>query len=450
MNNNYLIITIDALRPDHLNIYGYNKRVTSPAIDQFAERSNVYLNAYACGVPTFLSLPSIFCSVYSSKVMHNMYLPQNIPTLAELLKSQGFRTAAFIDNNPWASSLLGYNRGFNFVKDYFVESLKAKKKANITPRPIQRIIYLLRYLINAELIQPKTNTEQIVQDTLKFMKSPGVNFFAWLHLMDIHWPYSFLKRSNPLIKYKTLKIRRLFSPIPGERDYDEKTGQLFEEMYDTSIRRLDTKLEILFDSLQRDGILEDTYVFMTSDHGEEFLERGSLAHHENVYKEVTHVPLIIKKPDSEEYSKSKTMVSLLDIPTTILKNESIPIPAEYEGISIFENQRTHCVSETVVPIVKKLAKGWKNLLEVPLNQFIYAVRDKEYTVVYDKDGKYKFFDRKTDAQEKIQIESSNDSLSGLLYTLKDHQRKKRRSFSDVEKKRLIGRIGELKALGKID
>jgi arylsulfatase A-like enzyme len=448
MKNNYLLITIDALRPDHLNIYGYNKRVTSPAIDQFAERSNVYLNAYACGVPTFLSLPSIFCSVYSSKVMHNMYLPQNIPTLAELLKSQGFRTAAFIDNNPWASSLLGYDRGFDLVKDYFVESLRTKKrnkKIKKNLRFIPKMIYILRYLISTGSIQPKTNTEQIIQDTLKFMKSPGVNFFAWLHLMDIHWPFSFLKRSNPLAKYEILKVRRLFSPIPGERDYDEKTGQLFEEMYDMSIRRLDAKLEILFDSLQREGILENTWVFITSDHGEEFLERGSLAHHENVYKEVTRVPLIIKKPDSEEYSKSESMVSLLDIPTTILKNESIPIPGGYEGGAIFENERTYCISETVVPTVNKLAKGWENLFEVPLNQFIYAVRDKEYTVVYDKDGKYKFFDRKTDAQEKIQIESSNVELERLVGALERH----RVISVDSERSKVRQRITQLKALGKI-
>ncbi|MFW6105343.1 MAG: sulfatase-like hydrolase/transferase [Chloroflexota bacterium] len=263
--------------------------------------------------------------------------------------------------------------------------------------------------------------------------------------MDTHWPFSLPNHRNPFMKYKILNLRRRFSVIPGQRECDEETGQLIEEMYDASIRRLDARLETLFDSLQGQRMLKDTYVFITSDHGEELLERGALDHQENVYQEVAHVPLIIKNPDSEEYSISESVVSLLDIPTTILTNESIPIPVGYEGVSIFQNDRTHCISETVVPSVNKSAKGWKNLYEVPLNQFIYAVRNKQYTVVHDKDGKHKFFDRKTDAQEKLQIEGSSVELERLIRTLKRHEL----AAVEAERRKVKQRVTRLKATGKM-
>lgn len=448
MTYNYILITVDALRADHLNIYGYKKRITSPAIDEFAKQSSVYLNAYACGVPTFLSFPSIFCSIYPSKVMQNMYLPKNIPTFVELLKNKGFQTAAFIDNNPFCSTLLGYNRGFDLIDDYFVESLRNKKKTNVNFRLGSKIIYLVKYLISTELVQPETNAEQIMQNAIKFIKSSRENFFVWMHFMDTHSPFSFPNYSNPLMKYRMLKAHRIFSCVPGEREYNEEDGQLMEEMYDTSIRRLDTKLEGFFDSLQKEGILQNSYVFITSDHGEELLERGTLDHQENVYQEVTNVPFIIKKPGAEEPAKMENMVSLLDIPTTILINEGISVPKEYEGDPIFQSKRNYAISETVVPSVNKLANNRDDLYKVQFNDFIYSIRDEEYTVIYDKDNKYKFFNRKDDVIEKKGIGVPTDDLNDLLSSLKEHQAKKYIHSFDIERVRLKQRLRRLRALGK--
>ena len=465
MNSNYILITIDALRADHLNIYGYKKRVTSPAIDQFAKRCDIYLNAYACGVPTFLSFPSIFCSIYPSKVMHNMYLPKNIPTFVELLKNNGFQTAAFIDYNPFCSSLLGYNRGFDIVDDYFVESLRSKKRINPNFGTISKIIQsiapsipalfdpffcFIKYLISIKLIQPKKNAEQMIQNAIKFMKSTEGNFFVWLHFMDVHWPLTPPNYSSFLMKYKICKLRS-FSPIsPGNLRLGEETVQLAEEMHDMSIRKLDARLKLLFNFLQQERILENTYVFITSDHGGEFLERGSLLdHQENVYNEIAHVPLIIKNPDSEELLKLETMVSLLDISTTILINEKIPVPREYEGVSIFQNKRDYCISETVVPSVTKLAKSWNTLYKVKFNDFIYSIRDERYTIVYDENNKYKFFNRKDDVLEKKKNEVLNDDLLNLLKSLKEHQAKKHIQSFGIEKEKVTERIRKLKTLGKM-
>lgn len=255
------------------------------------------------------------------------------------------------------------------------------------------------------------------------MKSQRGEFFVWLHFMDVHYPYSFPNYRNPLKRYKALKetgrVRASFTQRGLE--YAEETVQLEEEMYDAGIRRLDAKLEVLFDSLQKEGILENTYIFITSDHGEELLKRGTLTHHENVYQEVTYVPLLIKKPSSEGLLRSERIVSLIDIPTTILENEKIPVPKEYEGRSIFQGKRSYAISETVVPCLHKLASNWEDCYKVQFNNFIYSIRDEQYTVIYDRDNRYKFFDRKDDALEEKEVKVSNNDLNDLLSSLKEHQ-----------------------------
>ena len=139
------------------------------------------------------------------------------------------------------------------------------------------------------------------------------------------------------------------------------------------------------------------------------------------FQEVARVPLIVKKPGSEGPVNLESVVSLLDIPTTILRNEAIPIPGEYEGDSIFENRRGYAISETNFPAVRRLAKDWGNLHKVHFTDYIYSIRDKEYTIVYDRNCKYTFFDRKDDVMEKKQIAVTNSRLNYLLNSLKEHQ-----------------------------
>lgn len=440
-DSNYILITVDALRADHLNVYGYDRCVTSPNVDALAGEGLVFNSAYACGVPTFLSFPSVFCSIYPSITMRNMYLPRHIPTFVELLKQAGFYTAAFVDINPFCSSLLGYDRGFDLFHDFFTDlhtmtgRLKRLKARGSTIWHCNK------------LQKPKKNSAQLIQEAITFIKSTHGKFFIWIHLMDTHWPYFPPENVDKATKKKIINLKNTFQPVPGQQQYDEEARVILESMYDASVRKADAELKDLFDFLRAEDLWENTLIFVTSDHGEELLERGAVDHQENTFQEVTRVPLIVKTPDSDGPKVTDEMTSLLDISTTILENENISIPPKYEGCSMFHNDREYCISETIVPTLNKLAKGKgpKYMFKMPFKDFVYSIRDKNYTVLYDKDDQYKIFDRNSDAKEEVELSKGNSKTDELLTQLKEHQRHRAEVFSDAtERGKIRNRVRKLK------
>src|SRR5262249_48890001 len=97
---NVLLISLDTLRPDHLGCYGHT-RPTTPTLDRFAARSVRFTNCRAQAPWTLPSHMSLFTSMLPS---HNgvdnlnKVLPEDVPTLAELLRGEGYRTAALVNN----------------------------------------------------------------------------------------------------------------------------------------------------------------------------------------------------------------------------------------------------------------------------------------------------------------------------------------------------------------
>jgi arylsulfatase A-like enzyme len=104
--------------------------------------------------------------------------------------------------------------------------------------------------------------------------------------------------------------------------------------YDREIRFTDDELRKLFQALERFGIAEKTIFVVTSDHGEAFLEHGFFKHGTTVYREMLHVPLILRLPHETTSRDVERPVSLGDIPPTILELVGLPVPPEMEGLSL--------------------------------------------------------------------------------------------------------------------
>jgi arylsulfatase A-like enzyme len=319
---NIVLITIDALRADHLSCYGY-KRKTSPNIDKIAEKGILFKNAMSPSSWTVPSIVSLFTSVYplnhgivggfvKDKAVYNQKVfSDNLITLAEILKANGYNTFG-VASNLHLGENLGFARGF----DYF-------KCLAFFPAPF----------VN-EIID---SWEDKIKESEKF--------FLWIHYFDPHLPY---KPRDPWIeKYtsKTLtqklnlskkKRFELMQLIPMFKKDSQALSNLIA-LYDSEINYVDSFIGKL---IKKFGLDKNSLIIIAADHGEEFLEHGQVEHGNNLYQETTHIPLIIKLPYSTKKEISEEYVTLLDIMPTTLDLLNIKVTDRIIGKSLFADKRS--------------------------------------------------------------------------------------------------------------
>jgi len=324
---NVVVYLIDALRPDRLSVYGY-ERETSPNIDAVARRGVLFANAYAPGPSTLHSLPALLSSRHASDLWALREHGGADWTLAERLRAAGFQTAAF-QANPWVRPGLGFARGFD-VYEMVHEKNGARAPAT------------------------KVNERALAWLRERDRERP---FFLFLQTLDVHTPYEppedlrekFAGPERP----KEPRVRRPLSEIgrgvqaamveivggdPEHRDY------LDPARYDAAVayadRELGRFLEVVAGEASRPTIL-----VITADHGESLgnLDDGTYVHGHSLYEEQVRVPLIVWIPGKFAAGvKASDPVSLLDLAPTILDAARAPIPPDARGRSLLRAAPGDC------------------------------------------------------------------------------------------------------------
>ena len=286
---NILLIIVDTLRADYLSCYG-NKEVKTPNIDKLATEGIKFSRAVAHVPLTLPSHASIFTSTYPlyHGVRDNGYfhLEDRFITLAEILKQQGYQTAAFVGAFP-VDSRFGIAQGFDLYDDYYGEG-SAFNDFAYAERP----------------------AEEVIKPAMKWLKNSSTNkpWFCWLHFYDPHMPYI------PPAPFDQLHPD---NPYAGEVAYtDIVIGQFFKFLGSNS---LDENLVIIF----------------TSDHGEGLGDHGESTHGIFAYNSTLNVPLIFwhKKIFPQPKTISKR-VRHIDISPTILDILNIHKPSQMQGRSL--------------------------------------------------------------------------------------------------------------------
>jgi arylsulfatase A-like enzyme len=302
---NVLLLTLDTLRADHLGCYGYERK-TSPRIDALAEVGTLYSRAYAAAAWTLPSHASLFTGKYPAEHGARTFqleegdvregaLDESHLTLAEALKAEGYRTAAFVGNAVYLGTRFQLDQGFD---SYYNERTYA--------RTLTRL--LVEWLREYEA------------------EGPEDPFFLFANYVDTHNPYNAGKRhddpgfvedgkqreSHPLYEELRPWILQRKEPFP-----DEKL-QLLIDQYDTAIYNLDAELGFLFRTLEHLGLYNNTLIVLTSDHGEFFGEHELIDHGKDVYQEVLWVPLIVKYPGQQEGHLDDTPVSGVHVPQLVV------------------------------------------------------------------------------------------------------------------------------------
>jgi arylsulfatase A-like enzyme len=325
-----LLIVLDTVRRDHVSAYGYERR-TTPSIDAFAQRAHLFVNAYATSPYTLSSHASLFTGLLPSEhgahpVSHRStsgsplqritgaYYPlgPEAPTLADRLRTRGYRTAAISGNHAFFGAWSGLARGFECLTT-------VQRRYRYYPLAHAAAQRAARALFHAHL-SPFLRADHVTEGAVGWIRSIGEQpFLLFLNYFDAHEPYA------PPPPYDRLFLTG--RPRAGVQDrwhknrhygrLDKDDVEYLVSQYDGEIAYLDSQLGRLLDWLERASLLDRTLVLVTSDHGEYFGEHGLYGHGKALYEEALRVPLLVKLPGQRSGTRIERRLGLHEVASIV-------------------------------------------------------------------------------------------------------------------------------------
>jgi len=315
---NLLVISIDTLRPDFLSCYGH-ERVTSPRIDRFAAQGVRFNDVTSASPWTLPSHASLLTGLYPSShgvKDHDRQLTRG--TLATRLKEEGYQTMAVVNTHNIGDPRFGLLRGFQ--SPFYVEeaeadpnrpSLVGNSGAKVTKRGLR----------------------------LLSERDQDLPFFLFLHYYDVHtdfspdpkWELEYVDSYDGELTGNTQQlIKYRFDDV----QMDPKDARWLEQMYEAEIRTFDEVIGRVFDYLDANQLSDNTLVVITSDHGEEYMEHGSVLHGRTYYEEVIRIPLLVRGPGVPVGAQVDEAVHLIDIAPMIFTLLGVAPELEMDGVDL--------------------------------------------------------------------------------------------------------------------
>jgi arylsulfatase A-like enzyme len=293
--HNVILISIDAVRADHVSAYGY-ERPTTPTIESLAARGALFEWAITPAPTTRRAIPALMTARYASTLAlreSDKHWPPTLikgrhTILGEVFKRAGYDTKAIMCCTTLFNNSAGVTIGIDSV------DASAVKKYQKT----------------------KYNGDELADKAVAWIGGrAGVPkpFFLWMHFIDPHNPYK---------------------QLPGAPDF----GSRAIDRYDSEIAFVDAQVARVFDAVRAAGIEDTTIVAITADHGDEFHEHGSQYHALTTYNEVVRVPLVVAYPGAPA-RRIAPPVSMMDVGPTLLDLVGLATPAGANGRSLAPSVR---------------------------------------------------------------------------------------------------------------
>jgi len=390
-----LLITIDALRADHVSAYGY-PRLTSPAIDRIARRGVRFTKAMTQAPYTKAAIASLMSGLYPtthktvtatvpySEAMTGHpttapastdVLPSTIATLPEELRRSGYRTLGFTAN-PFLIEAFGFAQGFD----------------------------VFRFFPGADF----ATADRLVDEALSAVDGSDARpVFLWVHVMEPHSPYVPPVWADDMFELEgsPQRIPDLRAVpqwlLPGTPD----DLRLYEQRYDEEIAAADAAVDTLtrgFAQL-RDG--SNMVTVITADHGEQFMDHGGFEHNTNLYEELIHIPLVVTAPKLAPRMVD-TPVELLDLYPTLLGFAGAEAEQEVPGRDL---SRLDADDGTLRPAFAENAGA------------LNAVRLDDWKLIRHANGREELYNLRADRQEQHDLSSTErERAAQLRSVLKGH------------------------------
>ena len=274
---NIVLLGIDSLRRDHMSCYGY-RRLTTPQLDRFAQESTLFEQTFSPYIPTTSAYASMLTGqdLFTTQVValrHKGPLRPEIPTLAEILRNQGYATTSVgFTGNP---SARGFDKYLDFPGWGSWNEGRSPKAQNLNDVALPEL------------------------DRLARQRDP---FFLFLRHMDPHSPFErmfyhgneFDRRNRsmePVMAFKPFRDFFASWMPPGVTDKEYIIAQ-----YDGAIAYMDAAIRSIFTALEARGLAEETIVVVNGDHGETLYDHDCYFDHHGLYEPTLIVPLILRYP----------------------------------------------------------------------------------------------------------------------------------------------------------
>ncbi len=310
-----VLVVVDTLRADHLPIAGYH-RETAPNVDRLARDAVVYDRATSPGTWTVASHASMFTGLWPSfhgaervpgKETTARPMRREVRTLAEILRAEGFHTAAFVGNNAFVARAFGFDRGF--------EQFRNDDALAFPPKLAEEV---------AQWIERQTD-----------------RLFLFVNVLDPHEPYEPLPPLDTRFPTKQPDLGSSMTvAVDSGMPVEPRMQAHFVSQYDGEVVVADRAVGAVVNTLVRTGRYDDALVVVTSDHGELLGEHGLAGHGQTPWEPEVHVPLVVKWPRQwRAGERVRRRVSTRAIFDTILASLGIPPPSGVDGRGLDDPHR---------------------------------------------------------------------------------------------------------------
>lgn len=439
---NVLLIILDTVRGLDLGLYG-SDLPTTPEIERHARTGVVFTRAVATASWTNPSHASLFTGRFPHDLTADwsLGLDGTYPTLAEVLRDHGYRTAGFVANTRYVSRPGGLARGFIRYEDHRMTLGAAVSTTSLGDEVFHQRTWVGRALGIRDVLG-RVPAPVINGRLLRWLDTPDNRpFFAALNYMDAHAPlrppepYASRFGVRPSFTLRQ-KVAARFRPRTALAPDVEERARLAQERaaYDASIAYLDREIGSLLDELEWRRLLDNTLVILTSDHGEEFGEHGTAGHGYSLYWPVLHVPLIVwfrgRVPGG---ARVEAPVSLRDIAATVLDLARIPGAPRLPGATLARHWNGTAIAGSDT-LLSELSAG----ADAPRRAKIGLGDMKSLVIgtwhyIRNGDGSEELYDVATDPWETRDVIGTADSATlapfrAVMATVPVRRRAIRRSF----------------------
>lgn len=320
---------------------GVTEQPPTPNIDNFFSDGHRFTNAYSQGHWTLPALASMVTGLYpiqhgvNNPQAFSRQIPHSIPILPELLRKAGYRTMS-VSTNRRFSPAYGHNRGHD------------------------------RFLFMPT--QPlRTEAPTVAAAGIEFMEAHrNEPFHCTLHFFDLHYPFaeigyfpqlqhSGFRWANPDSAYSAWRM--------DNKEHDPLGG--LNGFRNAKIQHLDITLGLIFSYLEKSGLLDDTLVVLTSDHGPRMDHSGTLL----MTDDISHVPLLIHVPGTAGMTRDDFVEISVDYCPTILRQAGLDVPTHAVGNDLLSGERRRhevCISESLYDNSYEIAlrdRSWSYFLQ---------------------------------------------------------------------------------------